>query len=146
MGDVAEGNVLVALEGLWEFGQLQPKGVRGDMASAEPMGVEDSANERQYMAGTDHVSPKCRNMSETPQTLPSFEQKTLWKTYNIWSITCCALIFCKVYSSVFVEEGQSFFSWQSEFPLWQCSLPSRHFLQSDFWPKKQNCWYITIHG
>jgi hypothetical protein len=62
MGDVAEGSVLVVLEGLWEFGQLRPKEVRGGMTTPEPMGVEDSANEKQYMTGKDHVSPKCRNM------------------------------------------------------------------------------------
>jgi hypothetical protein len=50
------------------------------MTSPEPMGVEDSANERQYMAGKDHVSAECQNMGETPQMLLSFEQKTLWKT------------------------------------------------------------------
>jgi hypothetical protein len=95
MGDVAEGSVL------WECGQLWPEGVRGDMTSPELMGVEDSANERQYMAGNGHVSPKCWNMGKKPQTLPSFEQKTLWKTYNIWSVTCCVFKFCNVYSSVF---------------------------------------------
>jgi len=92
MGDVAEGSVLVALEGLWEFGQLQPKGVRGDMTSPEPMVVEDSANERQYMAGSGHVSPKCWNMGKKPQTLPSFVQKTLWKACNVWSVMLCLQI------------------------------------------------------
>jgi hypothetical protein len=65
------------------------------------------------MAGNSHVFLECWNMGKKPQTLPSFEQKTLWKTYNIWSVTC-AFKFCNVYSSVFVKEGQSFF-----FPPWQ---------------------------
>ena len=59
---MAEGSVLVVLEGLWQFGQLQPEGVRGGMTSPKPMGVEDSANEKQYLAGKDHVSPECQNM------------------------------------------------------------------------------------
>jgi hypothetical protein len=52
---------------------------RSDMTIPEPVGVEDSANERHYVAGNSHVYPKLQNVGKKPQMLPSFEQKNTGK-------------------------------------------------------------------